>query len=467
MLLILLFTVTVLSDYTVKINSSTSFGPWEGWGCSLCWYANVFGDRDDIADVIFTTKTTTINGEDLPGLGLNIARYNAGGSSWNTYNDSSMVASPNIPDWKQIPGYWLDWGSEDPTSSSWNWTEDDKQRQAMTKAKERGANFIELFSNSPMWWMCDNHNPSGSNNGADDNLQTWNQDQHAIYLANIAKYAQDNWGISFDSVEAFNEPTSNWWTSTGTQEGCHFDASTQIPVIQHLRTELNNRGLNNMRVAASDETSYTAALNTWNSFNSSTQSLIGQVNVHGYEYGGGRRDLLYAAVNGKRLWNSEYGDGDGSGISLASNLNLDFYWLHPTAWCYWQPLDGGGWGLIQSTPGNQWIGNTNPKYFVVAQYTRHIRPGMTILQSLDENTVAAYNSANKTLVLITTNYNTAQTITYDLTNYKTLGAVTRWVTDTSGSVQYKQYNDVTITSGKFAVKFDTNSIQTFQIENVS
>ena len=35
-------------------------------------------------------------------------------------------------------------------------------------------------------------------------------------------------------------------------------------------------------------------------------------------YGGGRRDTLYAEVKGKAiLWNSEYGDGDGSGHSIA------------------------------------------------------------------------------------------------------------------------------------------------------
>ena len=38
--------------------------------------------------------------------------------------------------------------------------------------------------------------------------------------------------------------------------------------------------------------------------------------------------------------------GDASGMSLASNLNLDMRWLHPTAWVYWQVLDGGGWGLV-------------------------------------------------------------------------------------------------------------------------
>ncbi|KAK3375846.1 hypothetical protein B0T24DRAFT_591545 [Lasiosphaeria ovina] len=38
---------------------------------------------------------------------------------------------------------------------------------------------------------------------------------------------------------------------------------------------------------------------------------------------------------GKKLWNSEYGEGDATGQRLASNLLLDFRWLKPTAWVYW------------------------------------------------------------------------------------------------------------------------------------
>ena len=36
----------------------------------------------------------------------------------------------------------------------------------MKAAHARGADKIELFSNSPVWWMCTNHNPSGSAVGA-------------------------------------------------------------------------------------------------------------------------------------------------------------------------------------------------------------------------------------------------------------------------------------------------------------
>jgi galactan endo-1,6-beta-galactosidase len=117
------------------------------------------------------------------------------------------------------------------------------------------VNIFELFSNSPMWWMCNNYNPSGSDAGSSDNLQSWNYDQHAVYLATIAKYATDNWGISFTSVEAFNEPASDWWDGeTGTQEGCHFDVSTQAAVIPNLRSELDSHGLTETIVSASDET---------------------------------------------------------------------------------------------------------------------------------------------------------------------------------------------------------------------
>ena len=45
----------------------------ERWLKSL---AKAFGHRDDIADAIFTMKSVTIAGETVPGLGLNIVRYN-------------------------------------------------------------------------------------------------------------------------------------------------------------------------------------------------------------------------------------------------------------------------------------------------------------------------------------------------------------------------------------------------------
>lgn len=66
------------ADATIAINPGADFGVWEGWGTSLAWWANVFGDRDDFADIFFTTRSVSYNDSTLPGLGLNIARHNLG-----------------------------------------------------------------------------------------------------------------------------------------------------------------------------------------------------------------------------------------------------------------------------------------------------------------------------------------------------------------------------------------------------
>jgi galactan endo-1,6-beta-galactosidase len=35
------------ADATIAISPTADYGVWEGWGTSLAWWANVFGDRDD------------------------------------------------------------------------------------------------------------------------------------------------------------------------------------------------------------------------------------------------------------------------------------------------------------------------------------------------------------------------------------------------------------------------------------
>ncbi|KAJ6441343.1 Dimethylglycine oxidase [Purpureocillium lavendulum] len=228
-------------------------------------------------------------------LGFNIVRYNAGASSYNTYNGTRMVP-------------------KDPSSSSWDWIVDANQRAMRQKAKEREADTFELFSNSPMWWI------HGTTTATQSTWQT---------LLTVQK---DDWSITFQSVEAFNEPSSYYWKGdSGTQEGCFFTVSTMSTIIGYLKNELASRGLSAF-IAGVDETSYDLAASTWQAFDDNARNTIKRINVHGYQ--------------GKKLWNSEYGDGDETGITLFTNLLLDFIWLHPTAWVYWQAVDISGWDLF-------------------------------------------------------------------------------------------------------------------------
>ncbi|MGW1712679.1 beta-1,6-galactanase [Streptomyces sp. NPDC002156] len=471
-----LATGTARADATIAVTPGTTYGTWEGWGTSLAWWANVFGARDDFADLFFTTKSVTYNGTSLPGLGLNIARYNLGACSWNSVSGESMVASANIPAYKQIEGYWQDWNNEDPTSSAWDWSADATQRAALTKAVARGAT-TELFANSPMWWMCSNHNPSGASGGG-NNLQTWNYRQHASHLAAVALYAKNNWGVNFATVDPFNEPSASWWTATGTQEGCHMDASVQAAVLPYMRSELNARGLTGVRISASDETNIDTARSTWAAFGSSTKALVNQVNVHGYQGSGGRRDLLYTDVvttSGKKLWNSETGDSDGTGLTLASNLCYDFRWLHPTAWVYWQVMDPtAGWAMIAYNPSTLQPTTVQTKHYVMAQFSRHIRPGMTILNTGVSYAVAAYDASAKRLVIVAVNTSTsAQTFTFNLANFTTVtggtgGLVPRWNTVTGGGGDLYTARSDTYLSGKtVAVPFAAGAVQTLQVDGVT
>ncbi|MFI9546429.1 glycoside hydrolase [Streptomyces sp. NPDC052016] len=468
-------TGTAHADATIAVNPSTSYGTWEGWGTSLAWWANVFGSRNDFADLFFTTNSVTYNGTALPGLGLTIARYNLGACSWNTVDGQAMVESPNIPGFKQIEGFWQDWNNEDPTSSAWDWTADANQRAMLQKAVQRGAT-TELFANSPMWWMCLNHNPSGAANGG-NNLQSWNYRQHASHLAATALYARNNWGVNFATVDPFNEPASSWWTATGTQEGCHMDPAVQAAVLPYMRSELDKRGLTGIRVAASDETNYDTARSTWASFGSSTKALVSQVNVHGYQGSGGRRDLLYTDVvttSGKKLWNSETGDSDGTGYTMAFNLLYDFRWLHPTAWCYWQVMDPStGWAMIAYDANTLQPTTVQTKHYVMAQFSRHIRPGMRILDTGVSYAAAAYDATARRLVIVALNTSTsAQTLTFDLSRFSTVsggsgGLVPRWNTVTTGGDQYRAYANTFLSGKSVAVPFAAKAVQTLQIDGVT
>lgn len=323
--------------------------------------------------------------------------------------------------------------------------------------------------------MSQNHNPSGASNAADENIQSWNLQNHTVYLATIAKYASDNWGITFDSVEAFNEPSSSYWSATGTQEGSHFTYATMSTIIGYLRTELDNQGLNSMKIAATDETSYDQAKTTWTSLSSAALATLDQYDVHGYEYGSGDRVGLYNYVSdaNKILWNSEYGEADATGSELVSNLILDFRWLHPTAWVYWQVIDGGGWGLIDGDNDAGTLGAVSQKYYALAQFTRHIRQGMEILDGGGDSIVAAYDSANSKLIIVAVNWgSSSQTITFDLSKfsgYQNGATVPRWYTQigSSGSQYVSSASDTKISGTQFSSSFGSNVIQTFEVPNVT
>lgn len=453
----------------VEIRPAEDRGTWQAWGTSLCWWAKVFGDRADLADLLFTRETVRVLDTELPGLGMNFARYNAGACSWNAVDGRRMAVSRIILPYRQMEGFWLDGKDPDPSSASWDWSVDRNQRAMLRMAKERGADHFELFSNSPMWWMCRNDNPSGAAEATDDNLRPDRHAAFAVYLAEVARRARDAWGVTFTTISPFNEPVSRWWFADCKQEGCHFDRRTQDRFLPVLRRELDRRGLHPLAIAASDENTYDEALDTWKSLSPGSRSLVSRVNVHGYQGAEGPRQELHAAAAKERkpLWNSEYGDGRRDGFEMARNLHLDLQRLRPTAWAYWQPFDEGGWGLIDTDFRQQAFRRVNPKHFVLAQYTRHIRPGMRLIGSGSPEVVAAHDPAQGTLVLVVLNPDAGRELEVDLSRFRTTRAsAARWVTVPRGGPLYEFRRDVTLAEGILRCALPARSVVTLEIRRL-
>ena len=184
--------------------NETRAASFEGWGTSLCWWANQYGGTAGslgasmLADLFFGTGNVEA-GEPgkppfvplrtiLPGLGMKIVRYNIGGGGDGPPiddNTKEKISPNNKPgNSHYLTGFWKKWGPGDSNTDDpqyWDWSADANQRAMLALARDRGANIIEFFSNSPPWWMCDNHSSSGGEALVFSNLQSWNFGQFARY----------------------------------------------------------------------------------------------------------------------------------------------------------------------------------------------------------------------------------------------------------------------------------------------
>ena len=465
----------------IKLHPEDRHEAWEGWGTSLAWWAEVVGNspyESAYADLTFTLKDVPFHGTTLPGLGLNVARYNIGGTG--RVGDDPDVKE-HVPEaWSRaVEGYWKNPADADPASDRWDWSRDANQRAFLEAGLKRGVNNVELFSNAPMWWMTTEKSAAGGG------LPAENRRAFAHYSAAVARRAVDVWRWPVSGVEPFNEPGGNWWTYPGGQEGCMLLPADQAPILGDLREELDTRGATDMAIAGSDENqigwsrrTYDALLASGVQVNGDTKtaaSLLARVNSHGY----GKHDEADAQILRQKtrehhqgLWMSEYGENDGSGLSLAQTIVSNLNFLQPTVWCVWQILDNGkGWGCVTANigagpadPANGRPTGVNIKYYAFAQFTRFLRPGAHVIGSDDPHgTLAAISPAGDALILIAVNPGAQKRIDYDLSGFHLhggLGRMTRTNTDGSALLRVSR---VKIAAGRFELKADSHTIYSIQI----
>ncbi|MBR5363671.1 MAG: discoidin domain-containing protein [Oscillospiraceae bacterium] len=469
-------TVALSPDDTYAINN----GVFEGWGTSLCWWANRVGYSDSLAQKC----ADTFFGEN--GLRLNIARFNIGGGDNPTHNHITRTDS-------NMPGY----TKYQNGTVTYDWSADANQRNVLQRCiKAAGDDMIvEMFSNSPPYWMCKSGCSTGNNNPGANNLKDDCYDDFAEYLAEVCKHYKEEWGVTIQSVEAMNEPYTNFWgAGSAKQEGCHFDiGNSESTIILELQKSMAKRGMEDVIISASDETSIDTQIDAYNALSGDAKKAVGRIDTH--TYGGSKRSQLkdLALSAGKNLWMSEV-DGNGAsgqnagamapGLWLSERITADCNGLNASAWILWQVIDkhvcAAGYmgkkdsGMVDMTKGfwgtavadhDQDTIVLSKKYYCFGQYTRYIRPGMIML-NCSGNTMAAYDKENGQVVIVS--YNTSagnSDMVYDLSAFSQVGTEAKTIR-TSNSEEWKDVGASKLNGSQLAVSLAPNSVTTFIIDGV-
>jgi O-glycosyl hydrolase len=404
-----------------KKMSPTNDGVFEGWGTSLCWWANRVGFSEkltrDSAKLFFSKED---------GLGLNIMRYNIGGGDDPTHNHIRRTDS-------EMPGWWK--YDEDKKEFVFNADTDKNQLAVLRVAYEASGDdaFVEAFSNSPPYYMTVSGCSSGGKNSLSNNLKKSQIIPFANYLAEVCEYIQNNHKVKIKSLAAMNEPFTNYWRYfSEKQEGCHVSpGKMQSSVLVAAANALKERGLDDIIVTATDETNTKRQLKALRRLSDEALSVVGRVSTHTYEKATPKVGDL-ARKLGKNIWMSETDwssiSGENAGemgpaLWLSEKIIEDMNTIKPSAWVIWQivaayisrvpdekgrldmpgmpDLTNGFWGTAFADIDKEEIYLTQ-KYYAFGQFSKFIRPGMTIVHT-DKKSLAAYDKATGRLVLVCVN----------------------------------------------------------------
>lgn len=460
-------------------------GKFEGWGTSLCWWANRIGYSDVLsqkaADILFNAET---------GLGMNIARYNIGGGDDPTHRHITRTDS-------MMPGFWaLD---EATGEHIFDGTKDENQRNVLLRAMAScGSEFIvEAFSNSPPYYMTESGCSSGAVSPGQNNLRADQVDAFAQYLAQVALYYKEHYGITFQSISPMNEPNTAYWGAfSPKQEGCHVSpGESQSAILLATKKALEANGLGDILLVGTDETSTSLAANSFKKLSDEAKAILSRIDTHSYKVGKITELQVLAAESGKNLWMSEV-DGDatlgknsgemGAGLWLANKMISDIQGLMPSAWILWQGIDNhissegymgnqdsgmpdlsrGYWGLTVVDHDNQEIHLTK-KYYAFGQLSRYIRPGYRILTTTQTGILAAYSEEEKKLVIVAVNADEAALDAgFPLQGFCYSGG-TAQVIRTSLQENWAALPQVPVQKDMLRVTLAPYSVTTFIIDNVT
>lgn len=475
--------VTVSMDNAILTNG----GHWEGWGTSLCWWANRLGYNETL-----TKKSSLLFFDSKQGLGLNIMRYNLGGGDDPTHNHITRTDS-DVPGWMYL----------EPNTGErlYDYSADTRQLNVLRAAAKAAGKeaYIELFSNSPPYFMTVSGCSSGNFKSDENNIHEDEYGNFAEYIAHVTSYITNNLGLKVKSVSPMNEPNTNFWPAMNyKQEGCHIDAGeSQSKLLVLTKQALLRYGLDDVILTTSDETNPGLQIEEIRLLTPEARASIDRISVHTYGTNSIREMGQLAKDEKINLWMSEV-DGNGTagqnagemaaGLWLADKIISDIQALEPSAWVLWQVIDthiseegykgrrdggplrtsGGYWGTACANHDTDEILLTQ-KYYVFGQFTRHIRPGSTLIKCPTERNsgcrvLAALDKKKKSLTLVCTNTTEQEKrIEFSVDDFKIKGPV-RQIRTSGQFADGEQWAETELSKtdgSQLNFKLKPNSVTTF------
>ncbi len=462
----------------LKNKSTSNNGKFQGWGTSLCWWANRVGYSP-----VLTEKSAKLFFA-KEGLNLNIMRYNIGGGDDPNHTHIKRTDSA-------VPG-WLIYDKKTKTYT-YDYNADTNQLNVLKACYHATEHpFVELFSNSPPYFMTISGCSSGGENPNDNNLKDECYKEFAEYLATVAEYINNALDISVNSLSPMNEPNTDYWHCLSEkQEGCHFDiGESQNKILTLSHNAIKRKGLTNVEIVGSDETSTDKAITSYENYNDEVKMIINRISTHSYGTDKIKELRQLAEYEGKNLWMSET---DGSGVSgenagemapalgLAEKIIFDINNLSPSAWVLWLTIDfhksengymgnndfgipdtnKGFWGLAFADHDEEEIILTK-KYYAMGQFSKYINVNDTILH-VDENVLCAVNENEVKFVAANSN-STENTIIIDLNDTNRNYNQVKTVRTSGDMVSGENWRDLPIedfTNNIYEAKLKPNSITTF------
>jgi hypothetical protein len=368
----------------------------DGWGVSLAFDAYRVDHQSPAAKQKYLDALFSEN-----GLGFNKMRFIVGAGQ------NPSLVSAGLPKC----GCWIE-GWESATGQ-WNDQADQPQRwmlhQAIQRVQARGLRpILEAISLGPPYWMTINGSSAGPSAPMQPNLTDSGLQSFAAYQVQVLTRLSKDDGVVFDTFSPMNEPNSRAWLANGAQDGLYLNHRQQAELIDDVWSRLKSSGLPT-QVSATEEMrigdfrpnqGQLAALGTFQDMlaqpgGPATVAKLGQINVHDY-WGDGRADMRALAERlGKPVAMSEGGCcGGWSGtyassfnmvgaLTLADTIRQDIGVLGVRTWSLWQAT----WGVMKI--GDNGELQKFPQYYVLSMLTHALPAGSRLLNTGDQNCLAA------------------------------------------------------------------------------